>query len=99
MLIDNDGGGIFEFLPVARERDLFERHVATPAGIDVAGLATAFGLHHLEVEDLTGLRAAIDYSVATSGTQIVHARTDRAANVALHGRVWDAVGAALAEPA
>ncbi len=99
VLIDNDGGGIFEFLPVARERDLFERHVATPASIDVAGLATAFGLHHLEVEDLTGLRAAIDYSIATSGTQIVHARTDRAANVALHGRVWDAVGAALAEPA
>ncbi len=99
VLIDNGGGGIFEFLPVAGERDAFETHVATPTGIDVAGLATAFGVHHLEVEDLAGLRAAIDYAVATAGTQLIHARTDRAANVALHRRVWEAVGAALAQPA
>ncbi len=99
VLVDNGGGGIFEFLPVAGERDAFETHVATPTDVDVAGLATAFGLHHLEVEDLAGLRAALGYGVSTAGTQLIHARTDRTENVALHRRVWDAVGAALAQGA
>ena len=36
--IDNGGGGIFDFLPVAEHADpeLYERHVATPAGVSVA---------------------------------------------------------------
>jgi len=99
VLVDNGGGGIFEFLPVAGERDAFEQHVATPPGLDVEGAARAFGVHHLEVDDLDGLRAALDYGLATAGTQLIHARTDRARNVLVHRRVWDAVAAALAKPA
>ena len=30
VLLNNDGGGIFHFLPVSREHDAFEQHVATP---------------------------------------------------------------------
>jgi 2-succinyl-5-enolpyruvyl-6-hydroxy-3-cyclohexene-1-carboxylate synthase len=38
--LDNDGGGIFDFLPVAGEADpeLYERHIATPAGVDLESL-------------------------------------------------------------
>lgn len=96
VLVDNGGGGIFDFLPVADETAEFETHVATPPGLDVAGLAQAYGLHLLPVEDLAGLRAAVEYGLSSDGTQIIHARTDRAENVALHRELWDAVGAALA---
>src|SRR5438067_4872595 len=34
VLLNNDGGGIFHFLPVASQRDAFEEHVATPHGLD-----------------------------------------------------------------
>ena len=43
VLLDNDGGGIFEFLPVAGERDAFEEHVATPHGLDFAHAAALSG--------------------------------------------------------
>ncbi len=99
VLVDNGGGGIFDFLPVAGETDHFETHVATPPGLDVAGIAQAYGLHLLPVEDLAGLRAAIEYGLSSDGTQVIHVRTDRAENVALHRALWDAVGAALAEQA
>jgi 2-succinyl-5-enolpyruvyl-6-hydroxy-3-cyclohexene-1-carboxylate synthase len=38
--LDNGGGGIFDFLPVAghADRELYERHIATPAGVDLAEL-------------------------------------------------------------
>ena len=36
--LNNDGGGIFDFLPVAEqaEREAYERHIATPHWIDLA---------------------------------------------------------------
>jgi 2-succinyl-5-enolpyruvyl-6-hydroxy-3-cyclohexene-1-carboxylate synthase len=38
--LDNGGGAIFDFLPVAEHADaeLYERHIATPAGVDVGSL-------------------------------------------------------------
>ncbi len=37
------------------------------------------------------VRAALERALAATGSAIVEVRTDRAANVALHRRVWDAV--------
>ncbi len=39
--LDNGGGGIFDFLPVAEhaEPGLYEQHIATPAGVDIAQIA------------------------------------------------------------
>jgi 2-succinyl-5-enolpyruvyl-6-hydroxy-3-cyclohexene-1-carboxylate synthase len=96
VLVDNGGGGIFDFLPVSTQRDAYEHHVATPTGLDFAHAAALFGLHHLPVDDLAGLRAAVDHGLASAGTTLVHVRTDRAANVALHRRVWEAVARELA---
>ena len=98
VLVDNGGGGIFDFLEVSTQADVFEHHVATPTGLDVAAAAEAFGLHHLLVDDLAGLRAAVDHGLDSAGTTLVHVRTDRAANVALHRRVWDAVAEELSRP-
>ena len=86
VVLDNDGGGIFEFLAVAAARDAFEEHVATPPGLDLRSLAATFGLPYGEPTDATALTAA---------RGLVHVRTDRRANVALHRRVWEAVAAAV----
>jgi 2-succinyl-5-enolpyruvyl-6-hydroxy-3-cyclohexene-1-carboxylate synthase len=95
VLVDNGGGGIFDFLPVSTVGDPYEHHVATPTGLDARHAAELFGLHHLAVEDLAGLRAAVDHGVSSAGTTLVHVRTDRAENVALHRRVWEAVALEL----
>jgi 2-succinyl-5-enolpyruvyl-6-hydroxy-3-cyclohexene-1-carboxylate synthase len=93
VLLNNDGGGIFHFLPLARERDAFEEHVATPTGLDFSHAAALYGCAHRLVDgDFEGaLREAID----APGTAILEVRTDREANVALHRSVWDRVSAAL----
>ena len=43
VLLNNDGGGIFHFLPVAGETDAFEEHVATPHGLDFERAAALYG--------------------------------------------------------
>ena len=94
VLLDNDGGGIFDFLPVAREGEAFERHVATPHGLDFAHAAALYGLAHEPVSTPGQLRAALDRALAGAGATLVHVRTDREQNVALHRRVWEAVRSA-----
>jgi 2-succinyl-5-enolpyruvyl-6-hydroxy-3-cyclohexene-1-carboxylate synthase len=95
VLVNNDGGGIFHFLPVAREGADFEQHVATPHGLDFAQAAALFGARHVLANDRATLRAELERAVDGVGVTIVEVRTEREANVALHRRVWDAVAAAL----
>jgi 2-succinyl-5-enolpyruvyl-6-hydroxy-3-cyclohexene-1-carboxylate synthase len=96
VLVNNDGGGIFHFLPVAREADAFEQHVATPHGLDFAKAAELYGARHVLVPGVTALRDALGVSLAREGVTILEVRTDREENVALHRRVWEAVAMAVA---
>jgi 2-succinyl-5-enolpyruvyl-6-hydroxy-3-cyclohexene-1-carboxylate synthase len=87
VLLDNDGGGIFHFLPVAKEGDDFEHHVATPHGIDFAKAAALFDIAYHQPADLASFEAA----VAAPGTKLVHVRTERRANRELHATAAHAV--------
>ena len=52
IVVDNDGGGIFSFLPQQRmlpEGD-FERWWGTPSGLDLGAIGTGFGLDVVEVQ-------------------------------------------------
>jgi 2-succinyl-5-enolpyruvyl-6-hydroxy-3-cyclohexene-1-carboxylate synthase len=104
VLIDNDGGGIFDFLPVAgasmaRERsahdeDPYTSHIATPTGLDFAKAAALYGLAHEPVTSIPRLRQALERALSpAAGSSIVHVHGERGANVELHRRVWSAVAA------
>jgi 2-succinyl-5-enolpyruvyl-6-hydroxy-3-cyclohexene-1-carboxylate synthase len=81
--VNNDGGGIFDFLPVAgsAERDAYERHIATPHGVDLEAVAQLAGLEHRLAETAEELQAAV------SSPGLVGVPTDRGANVELHGEL------------
>ncbi|HWH09809.1 MAG TPA: 2-succinyl-5-enolpyruvyl-6-hydroxy-3-cyclohexene-1-carboxylic-acid synthase [Solirubrobacteraceae bacterium] len=97
VLLDNGGGGIFDFLPVSGERDIFEHHVATPTGLDFSRAAGLYGLGHEQPQTLAELAGAVDRALAGESSTLIEVRGDRAANVRLHARAIDAVDAALRE--
>src|SRR5215218_8487912 len=92
VVIDNDGGGIFHFLPQesALDRVEFEALLGTPRGVDVAKAAALFDLSHRRIESLADLPDAL-----ATGTGLIEVKTDRRANVELHRRLADAVQAAI----
>ena len=98
VVVDNRGGGIFEFLPqaTALPRDRFERLLATPHDVDLPSLVAAHGLAALRVHDADGLDPALTAAVLTPGPLVVVAPTERATNVAVHDELAAAVGAAIA---
>ena len=103
VLVNNDGGGIFSFLPQATVSDpgvglpeAFEELFGTPHGIDPGPVASALGAEHRLVAP-GELREALAGSIGAPGVRVVELRTDRARNVALHREVVAAVSAALDE--
>ncbi|HEX4866057.1 MAG TPA: 2-succinyl-5-enolpyruvyl-6-hydroxy-3-cyclohexene-1-carboxylic-acid synthase [Acidimicrobiales bacterium] len=99
VVIDNDGGGIFSFLPQADALDSerFELLFGTPHGLDLAALAAVHGIATATIradDSLEALRAAVDAALAAGGVHVVVVRSDRGANRALHQRINEAVGSA-----
>ena len=87
VVTDNDGGGIFSFLPQASALDVaaFERLFATPRSFDLAAVARSFGHAGRVVATRDELEAAIDEGLAGSGLTVVVARmASRSENVKLH---------------
>jgi 2-succinyl-5-enolpyruvyl-6-hydroxy-3-cyclohexene-1-carboxylate synthase len=91
VLINNGGAAVFDYLPIARELDVYEQHVATPTGLDFEQAARLFGFRHEQPRTLEALRALL---VEPARETLIEVRTDRAAGVALHRRVAAAVAAA-----
>jgi 2-succinyl-5-enolpyruvyl-6-hydroxy-3-cyclohexene-1-carboxylate synthase len=99
VLLNNDGGGIFNFLPVASQGEAFERHIATPTGLVFAHAATLFGLRHDRATTVDQLASCLMRSLAGADSTIIEVRTDRAANRRLHAEVEAAAVTALRETA
>lgn len=95
VLINNDGGGIFEMLPIAEYGEAYETYFATPHGIDFAALCAAYGVPHARPGDWGEFRAAVRDGLAAQGPRVIEVRTERRLNRVQHRRVWDAVAARL----
>ncbi len=87
VLLNNDGGGIFHFLPVSAEQDAFEEHVATPHSLEFEHAAALYGCAYERPGTAAELAAAVEHSIAQPGTTIIEVRTEREANLALHRRI------------
>jgi len=101
VLVNNEGGGIFDFLPVAGipDQELYDAHVATPTGLDFARAAELYGLYHELAGDVAAFRAALGRALVAGHSSIVEVRTPRAGNVGLHRRIWEASARALSPQA
>jgi 2-succinyl-5-enolpyruvyl-6-hydroxy-3-cyclohexene-1-carboxylate synthase len=94
VLVNNDGGGIFHFLPQtahARFEDLF----ATPHGLDFSHAARLFGLEYRSARNASELAEAMAESIKRGSVRLVEARTDPKRNVELHAEIRRTVEEAL----
>ncbi len=91
VVLNNDGGGIFEHLPQASQlpREEFEALFGTPLGVDVAALAAAYDVPHRRASTLSEL------GEAAAETGIIEIVIDRRANADDRSRRLDAGAAAV----
>jgi len=97
VVINNDGGGIFSFLPQAANEKHFEKLFGTPHGLEFSHAAALYGATYHLASDTDSLRRGVTAGIEGKGLHIVELRTDRARNVTLHREAVSAVAKALDE--
>jgi 2-succinyl-5-enolpyruvyl-6-hydroxy-3-cyclohexene-1-carboxylate synthase len=97
VVVNNNGGGIFSFLPQAEQIDTptFEALFGTPTGFDIGAAARLFGAAHARPHTRCAFRRELTRVLTEPGLSIVEVVTDRTRNVTQHREVWAAVAAAL----
>lgn len=94
VVVDNDGGGIFNFLPQASgvPPDQFQRYWGTPhPRLDLTQIAAAYRIP----VDRVSATGEVEEALAGAGVRVVYARTERQANVAVHHEIDAAVAQAV----
>lgn len=94
VLVNNDGGGIFSYLPQASHPGVFEEWFGTPSGLDFSHAVALFGGRHTLARNWDEFRAALD----GRGLNVIELRTNRAINVAMHRDAWAAAAGAAWAP-
>ena len=95
VVLDNNGGGIFEFLPPALHPDVFEEVFATPLNLDLADVARLYGLEYRQLDDAGQLPDVMKAALAAKAPTLLAARFGRRQSVDGHHACWAAVSEAL----
>jgi 2-succinyl-5-enolpyruvyl-6-hydroxy-3-cyclohexene-1-carboxylate synthase len=94
VVVNNDGGGIFSFLPIAKARH-FEELFATPHGVDFQHAAALVGATYVQPRSPKELQAALHKHIGPDGISILDVKVDRHASPSQHQAVAEAVQNAL----
>jgi 2-succinyl-5-enolpyruvyl-6-hydroxy-3-cyclohexene-1-carboxylate synthase len=97
VVVDNDGGGIFSFLPQADQLPTaaFDELFGTPHGVDLQLLAAAHDVITIDVHDPRLVGPTVAASMGEVGVRVVRIRTQRASVARVHAELHAAVATAL----
>jgi 2-succinyl-5-enolpyruvyl-6-hydroxy-3-cyclohexene-1-carboxylate synthase len=91
VVLNNDGGGIFSFLPIAGHEEFFEPYFGTPQGVGFEPAAKMFGLAYEHPGTLEDFVEAYGSACARGSSTLIEIQTERTENVALHRRLLQEV--------
>ena len=87
IVLNNNGGGIFSFLPIAQFENIFERYFATPHGLEFSAVAQMFSLNYSQPKTKTQFARAFENALNTKITTLIEVMTHRALNVKIHKKM------------
>lgn len=85
ILFNNDGGGIFQYLP-QKSAPNFDYLFSTPQGLDYSGLETLYGIHFNRVDSYKAYIQALDKAFSSKGVHLIEIKTDKEMSPSLHGK-------------
>jgi 2-succinyl-5-enolpyruvyl-6-hydroxy-3-cyclohexene-1-carboxylate synthase len=94
VVCNNDGGGIFSYLPQADGSAAFERFFRTPHGLDLRGGVEMYGCGFSRAASREAFDAALANALASERTEVIEVPIDLARSVARHRALWAAAGQA-----
>ena len=96
LLINNQGGGIFELLPLAAYEPPFESYFATPQSLDFSQLCQTYGVEYHTITQWADLPPLLQ-ALPPTGIRLLEVRTDRKADAQWRHRLFEQVSQSGAE--
>ena len=87
IVVNNDGGGIFSFLPIAGFTDVFESYFGTPHGLQFNEAAKMFGARYHKPETIEEFRSKYANAIKQSGFTLIEICTNRQENYQIHKKI------------
>jgi len=84
VVVNNGGGGIFHFLPIAEFDDVFEEYFATPHQLTFEAGAKLFGLPYRQGKEARQFVDVYRQAQTAGQSMLIEVLTDRRENVKLH---------------
>ena len=91
IVMNNNGGGIFSYLPQASDQTHFEDLFGTPMDLDFAHAAKLYGAGYSKVSAEEEFIPALMEADQYKGINIIEVMTNREENVANHRKLWNFV--------
>ncbi|MDU2065777.1 MAG: 2-succinyl-5-enolpyruvyl-6-hydroxy-3-cyclohexene-1-carboxylic-acid synthase, partial [Sporomusaceae bacterium] len=88
ILINNDGGGIFSFLPQANLPEHFEELFGTPLGLDFSAVVAMYGGSFIRLKEEKSLQDCLARVLPLPGLKVIEVESDRSDNVVWHKQLW-----------
>ena len=85
VLLNNDGGGIFRYLPQSKEKH-FEHLFLTPHGINFEGIKILYNTIYYEVKDYKSFEDSFHKALALEGIKVIHIKIDSEISKRLHDK-------------
>ena len=87
VVMNNDGGGIFSYLPQSKEETYFEKLFGTPTGLTFDSIATMYEAEYFAVDSMVAFEDALN-TPKHKDLRIIEVKTNRQENVIAHRRLW-----------
>ena len=94
IVMNNDGGGIFSYLPQSTETNYFEHLFGTPTGLEFSHIAAMYNAQYDAVHSKEDFKEALAEQ-KTKDIRIIEVFTNRQVNTETHRKLWAAISKEL----
>jgi 2-succinyl-5-enolpyruvyl-6-hydroxy-3-cyclohexene-1-carboxylate synthase len=97
IVLNNNGGGIFSFLPQAKHEKHFEMLFGTPTDLQFEHVVRMYEGNYQKIKTWDEFRHCVVQSLTTDGLHVIEVCTSRENNVKKHRLLWEKVSQEIAE--
>lgn len=90
ILINNNGGRIFNYLPISKQKEIFQKYFVTPINLDFKKISESFGVSYELIKSLNEYKKLIVNSNKSNSCLILEVKTDSLFTKSLKEKFWNA---------
>jgi len=87
VLVNNQGGGIFHFLPISENKEIFEKYFVFPHDFTFKGVCSSFKIDHFLIQDKKSFEGQYEAALGSGRPVVLEIKTDRNYNLWIRRKI------------